>query len=106
MAINAQYMKTFTKKLYRFLEDEHQIKLKKLNAHVGSMEYIVEDPGLPCTITLDFRKDILSTLIHEFLHYRHQTWSESEILKSERLIMNRLTSKQAKNILKKLAQVL
>ena len=57
-------------------------------------------------ITLDYRKEIIPSLIHEALHHWYPKWSESKIVKHERLIVNKLTEKQVKNIIKAMAYYL
>jgi len=54
----------------------------------------------PVRITIDHRKDLISSLIHEALHHWHPNWSESKVIKHENMIMNAMTPFQAKNIMK------
>ena len=55
-------------------------------------------------ITIDFRRDILSTLIHEALHHWHPDWSETKVARHESLIINSLSITQIKNIIKVLGE--
>jgi len=57
-------------------------------------------------ITVDHRRDLLSTLIHEFTHHLHPDWSETRVLHFERKMINALTQRQIKNILRALGNVL
>jgi len=55
-------------------------------------------------IRLDPREEVVSTLIHEFLHHIHPVWSETDILKMEVSLMNALSPRQVKTIIRKLAE--
>ena len=57
-------------------------------------------------ITIDYRRDIIPTLIHECLHYWHWDWSESKVKEHESKIMNSLSARQVQNIIKVLASSL
>ena len=39
------------------------------------------------TIDIDYRYEIIPTLIHEYLHHFHEDWSEKKVEKEERCIM-------------------
>lgn len=58
------------------------------------------------TIIIDYRKELLSTLIHEVLHYLHPKWEEEKVIKEEILIMNSLSVYQVKNVLKRFSEIL
>jgi len=89
-----------TRRLYYLLRHhQDRIYFKKLSHGVyGYYDYGTEE------ITLDYRRDIIPTLIHESLHHWHPEWSETAVLKEEGRIMNLLTSRQIKNILKILGE--
>ena len=57
-------------------------------------------------IFIDYRKELVNTVIHECLHYIEPNWSEVQILYAEKRIVNCLTKKQIilllKNFLKKI----
>jgi hypothetical protein len=55
------------------------------------------------TIWLDLRREILTTFIHECLHIIYPDWSEEKVAATEQHLTKCLTSKQAKNLLKRLA---
>jgi len=86
----------FTKKLYNLLRNHSDhIYFKKLYSNVyGQYNDQTQD------ITIDFRRDIISTLVHEALHHWYPDWSETKVLKHESLIMNALSARQIKNILR------
>lgn len=54
-------------------------------------------------ITLDYRKEVIPTLIHEFIHHMHPTWCETKVLSKESQIMAVMSPRQCRNIVKKLA---
>ena len=58
--------------------------LKKLKGVHGWCEW---DDG----ISLDYRKDLIPTLIHECLHLLEPNWSESQIAYAERRVVNTIT---------------
>jgi hypothetical protein len=87
-----------TTMLYHFLYGEEKVILKKI--HNASLEgYFDEETE---GIVVDYRKSLLPTLIHEFLHKIHVDWPERKVRKYESRIVNSLTHKQIKNILRAL----
>ena len=89
----------FTRRFYAYLKNATEtVTLKRMqrNTH-GSYNYDEH------STILDFRRDILSVAVHECLHYLHPDWSETEVLREESSIMNSITSRQAKTMLKRLA---
>jgi hypothetical protein len=89
-------------KLYQFLEHGHTFDLRRMRVYRG----YIHTHDFPTVVTLDYTDRIIPTLIHEFLHYLHPTWSETKILKAESAIICQLTERQIRNILKRLANVL
>lgn len=67
-------------------------KLKKLK---GAMGYCEWEQG----ITLDYRRELFATLIHECIHYLYPDWSETQVLYAERRVVNTITSKQVAKLL-------
>lgn len=91
----------FTKRLYRLLRHKPEIfKIRKLR---GARGWCFDDIDL---IELDYRDEMISTLVHETLHYIHPDWSETKVLEGERWIMNNLSPVQVKNILKRFVAIL
>ena len=91
---------SFTRRLYRFIRNHSDhICFKKLyGGWVGQY-----DPQTT-NITLDYRRDVIATLIHEFLHHIHPKWSETKVKIWESRIINSLTPRQYKNIIRVLAE--
>ena len=91
-----QEIYSFIRNLYYFLRHHSdKIDFKKLSGGVyGYYDEEVDE------ITIDYRRDIIATLIHESLHHFHHDWSETNVGREESRIMNILTPKQIKNIIK------
>ena len=90
-----------TGKLYAFLRSHpKKIILKKLNRMHGTYDYGTDE------VELDYRRELIPTIIHESLHYYHPELSETDILKKEKNIINQLSIQQIRNIIKKLGKVL
>ncbi len=105
MECNKKYKNSlyrFTSRLYRELrKPERNITLKKLRKpYCGFYDCITEE------ITLDYRQEILSTTIHEYLHKFNPDKCETWILSEEKKIMNSLSVRQIKNIIKAFAKSL
>jgi hypothetical protein len=100
---------TYKRKIHKFLNEGHKIQLKKMKKLRGEIRfYLLEDNsidrGSKAHIILDHRQPLLSTFVHEFLHWEHPDWSEEKVLQVEAKLMNTLTERQFTNIMKKLAQ--
>lgn len=102
MSLTRKEVQGYTRKLYRFLREGHSIEFKKLRLYRGFIHYTI----FPVVVELDHRDKLFSTLLHEFLHYAHPTWSETKILEMERKLVNSLSPVQVKNIIKRLAEAL
>jgi len=90
-----------SKILYYLRHHKHKIHIKKIARGVyGYFEDYNHE------ITLDYRRDLVPTLIHEILHDWHMDWSETKVIKEERRIVNLLTPRQATNILKALVKII
>lgn len=84
--------------IYEFLKEKSDtIILKKIKCMDG---YYDPDVDL---IAVDYRKEFLSTLIHEILHSLHPDWCETKVVLTEREIMNTMTVRQCKNVIKRFA---
>jgi len=68
-------------------------KLKKLR---GAMGYCMWENG----IFLDYRNELVPTLIHECIHYLNPDWCESQVLYAEKRVINSITSEQVIKLLK------
>jgi helix-turn-helix protein len=90
----------FTRKLYRFLDDGHTVEFRHMRTLRGE---IVMDV-YPTKVSLDPRDNIISTLIHEALHYFYPQASETWVLRMESKIIHSLSERQIRNIIRRLAQ--
>ena len=90
----------FTRRLYYLLRKHpDNIDFRKLGGGVyGYYEPETDE------ITIDHRRDLIPTLIHESLHKFHPDWSETDVLHEESRIVNFLTPRQIKNIIKVLGE--
>ena len=96
----------YTKKLYRFLREGHTIRFQKLPSEYMGIIHWYEDNSAPVHIEVDYRNQMFGTLLHEFLHYIHPTWKETQVLEMEERLVNALSRTQVKNILKRLGEAL
>lgn len=102
MIVTKEYVNRYTRKLYKFLNAGHKINFTKQTTTRG---YIYVD--VPVTeVHLDPRDRVISTLVHETLHYFYPKASETWILEMERKIVRQLTDRQVKNIIRCLAKSL
>ena len=107
MVVDTQFLKTFIYFLYRFLEEGHTLKITKMRMFAGKIDFWLDkEAHKPVTVTIDHRQDLLSTLIHEFLHYRYPEWAEDKVGEVEKMIVNKLSQRRVKNILKKFSEAL
>jgi hypothetical protein len=104
MTLKRRELQAYTKKLYRFLKQGHTIQLKKTKGYVGEIYYPNGDNDP--IVNLDYRRDIISTLIHEHLHHVNPEWCESKILRHESIIINALSERQVRNIIKAFAEAI
>lgn len=92
-----------TSKIYKFLkENPDNITISKFKAR--NLEGLY-DPDT-CLITLDPRKELLPTLIHELIHHWHDDWDEKRVVKEEHKVVRSLSLSQMKHIIKFLAVTL
>lgn len=92
----------FTRKLYKLFNSGIEIEFQKMPKHRGLI-WIEESPMV---IQLDPSQEIIPTLIHETCHALYPRLKEAEILEKERRLMDALTDRQIKNILKRLVRIL
>lgn len=107
MAKSQVEVNSFIRKLYRFLDSGHKIGFKPLRGLHGII-FLEEFDDQPTSaeIILDPRKAVFSTVIHEVIHYIYPEWCETDVLRYEAEIVNNLTERQVKNIIKRLARAL
>ena len=86
----------FIRRMYRVLDQRPEIfVIKKMKKERG---YCMDDKS---EVAVDHRDEILSTLVHEMVHYLEPKWSEAKVLRAEKYIMNKVTPRRAANILKR-----
>ena len=90
----------FMKKLHHFIiHRPDNISFERLKSGTcGYYDHETEE------ITIDYRKDIIPTLIHEFTHHLYPKWRERDVGRYERKIMKYLTSIQSKNLIRLLGK--
>lgn len=92
---------SITTRLYRDLKNNNgTIILKKINGCHGFYDDNTEQ------IALDYRKEFIPTIIHEFLHKWNPEKSETWVLREEAKIVNALSIIQIKHILRIVSIVL
>jgi len=91
----------FTSDFYKFLKSHHDhIFFKKIYGNkVGKYDYQTTD------LIVDYRRDLLSILIHEYAHHKYPEWCETKVLSFERKMINILSEKQIKNILRAIGKI-
>jgi len=104
MPLSRSETQLYTRSFYRFLERGCTFEFKRMKAVAGEIEGW--DRNGRVIITLNPKCDVVSTMMHEFLHYRHPSFCESKIRKLELKLMNSLSDRQIKNILKRVANYL
>lgn len=75
----------------------HDFHLKKIKIDRGFYDCLTTD------ITLDYRDQIIPTIIHEVIHHIHSDWSETQVLQLESNLINGFTDGQIRTIIKKFA---
>lgn len=105
--VDSLFLKKFISQLYGFLQEGHTLRVTKLRLFAGKIDFWLDkEAHKPVTVTIDHRQDLLSTLIHEFLHYQYPEWSEDKVAETEKLIVNKLSQRRVKNILKRFSDAL
>jgi hypothetical protein len=95
MPYDKKHLYKVTSRLYKELKDGNNLlTLRKMANSQGSYDYGTEE------ICLDYRKELIPTLIHEYLHKWHPDKCETWILNLESRIVNALSIRQIKNIIK------
>jgi hypothetical protein len=92
-------------KMYRVLKDA-SVKVA-INRKIEAFGCISWDDGGDTAVDLNPNKavkgGIISTAIHELLHYTHYDWPEWMVNKKENEIYDNLSDKQLSNLIKKVA---
>lgn len=104
MPFSRQETQAYTRSFYRFLEKGCTFTFKRMKYTAGTIDGW--DRHGKVIITLNPKCDVVSTIVHEYLHYRHPKTCESSIRKLEKKLMNSLSDRQVKNILKRVAKYL
>lgn len=87
-------IKIFNKVIKLIKESDLEFfKLKKLKGVMGYCEW--EDG-----IIIDYRKELIPTLIHECIHFLYPSWSETQVLYAEKRVVNSISLAQVIKILK------
>lgn len=106
MTFNTRELYTFTRQVYKVLKKHpEKFTLKKLRGEYGYYIREIEENNI-IEVAVDYRYDLLSSLIHECLHHIHPDWCESKVLINEKNLINQLTTKQATNLFKRFASIL
>jgi len=89
-------------RLYHFLRlNPDNVFFRRLGGHkTGDYDPKEEE------IRLDYRKDIIPTLIHEFLHHLYPNMCETKIKEKERQTMSKISPRQGVNIIRALGSYL
>lgn len=104
MTCSKIYLYNFTRRMFRLFKEQPELfTLKKLRGVHG---WCIKDEEAEDSVLLDYRCDLIAALVHECIHYLHDTWCETKVLQLERNIMNQLSLKQVKNIIKRFATIL
>lgn len=99
MTVTKHYVDRYVHRLYKFLAEGHKISFRKMRYTRGHIYTYT----FPTEIWLDPRDQVISTLVHETLHYFYPEASETWILEMERKILTKLTARQVRNIICRLA---
>lgn len=100
MKYRKQKLYSITKRLHASIRaSKGFLFLRKISGCHGFYDEAAE------VIFIDYRKEFIPTIIHEFLHKWHYEKSESWVLREEKRIMNSLTPRQVKNLLKVLVEI-
>lgn len=92
---------SITRRLYRLFQNHPEMfTLRKLRVNVATYDYET------CEIELDYRHEMIPGIIHEALHHWFPDWSETAVEEAESNIVNQLSIRQIKNIIKKFGEIL
>jgi hypothetical protein len=94
-------VRSFLRKFYQFLRDGHVIKFRKMGWH-GFIHF----DEVSAVVKLDHRKELFPTIIHEAMHFIYPEWSEEKVLRKEAMIVNALSERQVRNVIKRFADAI
>ena len=97
---NKETLHRIMSRLYTEMREYGNISFKKLHGKVGTFSWDGDD-----VVVVDYRKDMLPTIIHEFLHKWHPDRPEKWVIAEESRIINALSLKQIRNFVRVLAEV-
>ena len=90
----------YLRRCYRLLEDPDTIvHLRKLPQNIHGMAM-----GCADVMVVDPRRDVLSTIVHECFHIMFPAWSETKVLKHESGVVNKMTKRQWRNLIERVAR--
>lgn len=93
-------LKSILSRLHYLIKNNNgSIGFSKLGGGIAGYYYNKTDE-----IEIDYRRDIVATMIHEALHKWHKDWSETKVISYEVKIVNMLTQKQFKSIIKDMSR--
>lgn len=104
MKLKKKQLNNYVARMYRLL-DKHgdKIHFKKLTKNQG---YHIIGYENDWWIEIDYKQQIFPTLWHEALHQWHPNWKHKDIYAMERAIVNSLSERQVRNVIKKLGKCL
>jgi hypothetical protein len=86
---------------YRLLADPDTVlRHKRLKGNLHGLAFSVVQ-----SMTVDFRKDALSTIIHECLHIIYPDWTEKCVIAAEKGIVDNMTQLQFQNLCYRIAHM-
>lgn len=102
--MSKQQLYLFMRKAHKFLKEHPEdVILKKIKVQESGICFVgFYDPAEE-KMEVDYRRDFLSTFVHELLHHHYPSWPETRVYLTERAIMNQLSLRQIKNLIKSLA---
>jgi len=104
MTFTKRELYRITSKIYNLFKTQPELfKLKKLHIAQG---WCITDEKCDDMILIDYRYEMVSTLIHECIHYLYRDMPESYVLEMEKNVVNQLSIKQIRSLIKRFATLL
>lgn len=104
MSLSKKEIRVHVRGFYKFLDKGWIFQFKKMRGCRGQIFGWEDRKNV--VVQIDFRCDIIPTLLHEFFHYQYPKLSETNIRILESKFVNSLSHSQVKNIIKKWANSL